>query len=170
MGRFVTDTFTGQGGLMSFEQWNDLFVRTDVSETSPDSRVGGLASPDIIPVGTKLQSPTDFATAASYGKYYQNAPNYIYVRAKNSSAEPATGTVKLVMCNPAVVLWPGGDNWTPLLTATGSDHCDLTDVPSQGIGVTGDGGPETAPFVIVPKESGHRCLVTWLSTTKHPYP
>jgi hypothetical protein len=158
------------------DAWNDLFVRTDVRETSPDVRYGGLASPDIIPVGTKLPDPSTFKTADSYKLYYQESfyqdqPNYIFVRAKNSSTnEPATGTVRLVMCNPAVVLWPGGDNWTVLNTATGSDHCDLTDVAGGAIGVTGDGGPETAPFVIVPKESGHRCLVTWLSTLKHKVP
>lgn len=161
---------------MTLELWNDLFVRTSVNETSPDSRRGGLASPDIIPVGTKLPDPSEFATPASYGKYYQesfyqNKPNYVFVRAKNSSTnETASGTVKLVMCNPAVVLWPGGDNWTPVYTATGSDSCELTDVEPGAIGVTGDGGPNTAPFVITPKESGHRCLVTWLSTLKHPYP
>lgn len=159
---------------MDTAAWNDLFVRTDVREKGPDVRRGGFSSPDIIPVGTKLVNPGEFATAASYDRYYQqafykNAPNYVFVRAKNSStSEPASGTARMVMCDPAVVLWPGGEGWTPIKTASGSDHSDLLDVGPGEIGVTGDGGEGSSPFVVVPTESGHRCLVTWVSTQKHP--
>ncbi len=148
--------------------WNDLFVRTDVSETIPESRVGGFGSPDIIPIGTDLKPPSDFATADSYARYYQQPfyqgkPNYIYVRAKNSSTgENATGRVRLGMSNPAVVLWPGPGKWTILKTTTGNDYADLNNIGGGAIGVIDD------PFDLIPTESGHRCLVTWISTKKHP--
>src|SRR5258707_69382 len=102
--------------------WQDLFVRTDVSETSPDSRRGGFGSPDIIPVGTTPANPSDFTTAQSYATYYnqpvlEGKPNYIYVRAKNAAATgPNKGQAFLVMSNPAIVLWQGGDDWTRIKT------------------------------------------------------
>lgn len=154
--------------------WNDLFVRTDLSETSPLNRVGGLSSPDIIPWGTQPTVPSNFTTDSSYKTYVSTTgflsgkPNYIYVRARNSSATTnAVGEASLVLTNPALVLWPGGDDWTFLKTNSGSSASRLliggnASIPPNGIAVTED------PFVYVPPDSGHRCLVTWLSTKAHP--
>jgi len=157
------------------EPWNDLYVRTDLSETSPDSnRQGGLGSPDIIPAGTKPVASSDYVTDASYNtaysnSLYQNTINYIYVRAKNSSTTlTKSGKANLVLTNPAVVLWPGGDGWTRLM-AGGSYASPLlqagsSDIEPGAIGVT------DTPFEYVPDYSGHRCLVTWLDTADHPNP
>ncbi|MGR3938294.1 hypothetical protein [Streptomyces sp. BRA346] len=155
---------------MAATDWNDLYVRTSLDETGPAQRAGALGSPDIIPVGTSPKPWQDYATEDSYKRYYQEAflehkPNYVYVRARNSSKmESATGRARLVMCDPAVVLWPGGSDWTPINTSTGSDHCVLEEIEPGTIGVTQD------PFEVVPETSGHRCLVTWLSTAKHSCP
>ena len=85
---------------------------SNVTETSPDQgRKGSFGSPDVIPVGTTPVSPEQFTTDVSYGQYYnnsfyQNTPNYIYVRAKNSSMSlPKSGKANLVLTNPAIVLW-----------------------------------------------------------------
>src|SRR2546423_778431 len=143
------------------ELWNDLFVRTDVTETSPDQgRKGSFGSPDVIPVGTTPVSAEQFTTDVSYGQYYnnsfyQNTPNYIYVRAKNSSMSlPKSGKANLVLTNPAIVLWPGGDGWTRVTTSSGSNSSDLksggsTNVPARKIGVTTD------PFMYVPEDFRH---------------
>lgn len=149
--------------------WNDLFVRTAQGETSPTGRVGGVSSPDIIPWGVQPVNPATFTTEASYKDYVSNKPflsgqtNYIYVRAKNSSATTdAVGKAYLCLTNPAVVLWPGGDKWTFIKTSRGMDASPLGPVGPGGIAVTDD------PFAYVPLDSGHRCLVTWLSTKSHP--
>lgn len=151
--------------------WNDLFVRTDLSERTPDNRVGGLSSPDIIPVGITPKDPSQYTTESSYETFASNEPfqsgqaNYIYVRAKNSAAStPAVGQAYLVLTNPAVVLWPGGDGWTQIQTNNHKDASPLQPSPTDGgaISVTTD------PFVYVPPDTGHRCLVTWLSTKSHP--
>jgi hypothetical protein len=161
-------------GTRDTTDWNDLFVRTDLSETSPSSRVGGLSSPDIIPWGTQPVNPSTFTTDASYKNYVSTTgflsgqPNYIYLRARNSSSTTdAVGEASLVLTNPAMVLWPGGDGWTTLLTDKGKKASPLksgsgTAVAPNAIAVTED------PFVYVPSDSGHRCLVTWLSTKAHP--
>lgn len=154
--------------------WNDLFVRTDLSESSPINRVGALSSPDIIPWGTQPVTPSTFITENSYKTYVSTTgfvsgqPNYIYVRARNSSSTTtAVGEASLVLTNPAVVLWPGGDGWTFIKTNQGRSASTLliggnSAIPPNGIAVTED------PFVYVPSDSGHRCLVTWLSTKSHP--
>jgi hypothetical protein len=150
------------------EAWNDLFVRTDARETGPELRYGGFGSPDIIPEGIQPKPPADYITEASYQRYYNNAvyehqPNTIYVRAKNSSATSGKrGEAFLVMSNPAVVLWPGGEGWTRIKNGAGSYGSSLGEVKPGQIGITEE------PFVFVPDESGHRCLVTWLSTPDHP--
>ncbi|MDQ3205442.1 MAG: hypothetical protein M3Q40_02800 [Pseudomonadota bacterium] len=153
--------------------WNDLFVRTSLSETSPEGRVGGLSSPDIIPYGIIPVDPSTFTSDDSYKNFVstvpfqQGQPNYIYVRAKNSSPTTAAkGQAFLVLTNPAVVLWPGGDGWTQILTNNGLAYSSLDPSPtgSGAIAVTTD------PFVYKPLDSGHRCLVTWLSTQAHPVP
>jgi hypothetical protein len=150
------------------EEWNDLFLRTDLSETSPAKRVGGLGSPDIIPAGTSPSDPYIYTTPESYARYYnqplmQNVPNYIYVRAKNSSSSsPKFGEVGLTMSNPSIVLWPGGDGWTVIKTAEGRDRSPITSTAPGKVGVTTD------PFVFVPSEFGHRCLASWVSTPDHP--
>ena len=157
----------------SVTDWNDLFVRTDVSETSPVVRVGGLGSPDIIPAGTSPTNPDQYLTEASYRTYYNlplqgGQPNYIYVRARNSSSTaPKKGQAFLVMSNPAIVLWPGGDQWTRIKSGKGNYYSPLEPSPTSpnGICVT-----KSDPFTFVPAESGHRCLVTWLSTQDHPHP
>jgi hypothetical protein len=153
--------------------WNDLFVRTDVSETSPMNRRGGLGSPDIIPVGTSPKNPDQYLTEDSYRTYYNlplqaGDPNYIFVRARNSSpTSPKKGQAFLVMSNPAIVLWPGGDQWTRIKTGKGNYYSQLEPDPvaANGICIT-----KSDPFTFVPNESGHRCLVTWLSTQDHPHP
>lgn len=153
---------------MSNEDWNDLYVRNSVNETGPATgRRGSFGSPDIIPVGTRPRVPADFTTEASYGTYYsqnlyENTPNYLFVRARNSSpTETVSGRARLVMCNPALVLWPGGSDWTQITTSSGNDYSEISDVAPGRIGVAKD------PFVCVPDASGHRCLVTWLSTDRH---
>lgn len=161
-------------GIRDNTDWNDLFVRTALSESSPVGRVGGLSSPDIIPWGTQPVTPSTFTTEDSYKKYVSTTgflsgqPNYIYVRARNSSSTTdAVGEAYLVLTNPALVLWPGGDGWTSILTDKGKTSSPLktggkTAIAPNGIAVTED------PFVYVPPDSGHRCLVTWLSTKAHP--
>jgi hypothetical protein len=158
--------------------WQDLFVRTDVSETSPDDRKGGLGSPDVIPVGiVPSTNPIDFTKSTSYGTYYNlpiqaGQPNYIYVRAKNASKSgDNSGQAFLVMSDPAVVLWPGGDKWTRIKTNNGNYYSQLKTSISGGDAI----GPEAIgvtidPFTLVPDSSGHRCLVTWLSTKQHKQP
>lgn len=157
------------------EKWNDLFVRTDLSETSPEDRKGGLGSPDVIPAGKAPVDPAQYTTDTSYGQYYnnslyQNVPNYIYVRAKNASQTlPKSGKANLVLTNPAIILWPGGDGWTRITNGQGSYESQLklagsSDIGPNKIGVTVDS------FVYIPPDSGHRCLVTWLDTTDHPHP
>lgn len=149
--------------------WNDLFVRTSLNETSPTGRVGGFSSPDIIPWGTQPTNPSRFATDESYRQYESSVgflsgqTNYIYVRAKNSSATTeAVGLAYLALTDPAVVLWPGGNKWTFIKTSGGFDGSALGPIGPGAIAVTDD------PFAYVPKDSGHRCLVTWLSTKSHP--
>lgn len=151
--------------------WNDLFVRTSLEETTPDNRAGGLSSPDVIPVGivptdpAKFTSEESYRTFASNEPFQQGQPNYIYVRAKNSAANtPAVGEAYLAMANPAVVIWPGGDGWTRIKTNNQKDASPLQPSPTGGgaIAITTDA------FVCVPTETGHRCLVTWLSTKSHP--
>lgn len=157
------------------EKWNDLFVRTDLSETSPEGRKGGLGSPDIIPAGTKPVSPGQYTTDTSYGQYYnnslyQNLPNYIYVRAKNSSQTLSkSGKARLVLTDPAIILWPGGDGWTRIKNSKGSYESPLTSAGSPDIGPNKIGVTED-PFLYTPSDFGHRCLVTWLDTTDHPDP
>ena len=153
---------------MSSEAWNDLYLRTDLGETSPDSRVGGLGSPDIISCGPKVANPSDFITESSYKMCYnaqlqQNLYNYFYVRAKNSSTTLMKhGQAHLVLTNPAIILWPGGENWTVIKTSKGNDYSEISDIQPGQIGVTTD------PFSYVPPDSGHRCVVSWLSTPDHP--
>jgi hypothetical protein len=152
-------------------QWNDLFVRTSPSETGPTGRVGGLSSPDIIPWGITPTDPYRFTTQDSYRNYMssqglrQRMPNYIYVRARNSAPNtPAVGSAYLALTDPALVLWPGGEGWTSIKTNNGNAYSSLQPSPVAGnaIAVTTD------PFVYIPEESGHRCIVTWLSTQSHP--
>lgn len=156
-------------GTTQATDWNDLFVRTSQGETSPTGRVGGLSSPDIIPWGTQPVNPAQFTTEGSYSSYVSSQGfvsgqnNYIYVRARNSSpSTDAVGEAALVLTDPAVVLWPGGDKWTRILTSEGKDTSRLGPVGPNGIAVTDD------PFLYVPQDSGHRCLVTWINTKSHP--
>src|SRR6516164_3621091 len=114
------------------EEWNDLFVRTDLSETSPEVRKGGFGSPDIIPAGTEIKiPPSTYTTDTSYGLYYNNSfvqksTNYIFVRAKNSSQTLSkSGNAQLVLTNPAIILWPGGDGWTRIRTSKGRNESPL---------------------------------------------
>ncbi|MGH8051654.1 MAG: hypothetical protein ACREPB_13430 [Arenimonas sp.] len=153
--------------------WNDLFVRTDISERSPVGRVGGLSSPDIIPAGITPTNPSKYTTPESYTGFASNEPfqqgqiNYVYVRAKNSAASTdAVGVASLVLTNPAVVIWPGGDGWTQIQTNNKKNTSALQPSPTAGgaIAVTTD------PFVYMPTDTGHRCIVTWLSTKSHPVP
>lgn len=153
--------------------WNDLFVRTSLSETGPTGRVGGLSSPDIIPYGIAPTNPASFTSEDSYKNYVssqgfqQGQPNYIYVRAKNSSPNtPASGYAFLALTDPAVVLWPGGDKWTRIQTNDHKEYSTLQPSPTAGNAVA----VTTDPFVYAPPDSGHRCLVTWLSTQSHPVP
>jgi hypothetical protein len=154
------------------EPWNDLYVRTDLNETSPTGRVGGLSSPDVIPVGPNPQGSSQYLTQESYGKrytqpFYQGVPNYIFVRAKNSSASKTkSGKANLVLTNPAVVLWPGTEGWTRL-KADGNYESPILRNGSSDIG-PGEVGITETPFVYIPSENGHRCLVTWLDTLDHP--
>jgi len=157
------------------EKWNDLFVRTDVLETSPENRKGNLGSPDIIPAGKVPVDPAQYTTEASYRQYYnnslyQNVPNYIYVRAKNASQTlPKSGKANLVLTNPAIIVWPGGDGWTRIKNGQGSYESQLKSAGSSEIGPNKIGVTDDA-FVYVPDQFGHRCLVTWLDTTDHPHP
>jgi len=152
--------------------WNDLFVRSDVSETAPIGRRGGLGSPDIICAGTEPVDPTTFTTHESYASYYNapivsDKPNYLYVRARNSSpTDTRTGEVFLAMTEAALVLWPDVANWTRAANSAGDYANPLSPNPVDPgqIGVTND------PFVFIPTESQRWCLVTWLSTPQHPEP
>jgi hypothetical protein len=153
--------------------WNDLYVRTDLRETGPDVRYGTFGSPDIIPAGIWPVDPGQYITDDNYRTYASNLSfesgksNYIYVRAKNSApTTPAKGQAFLVLTNPAVVLWPGGDGWTQIKTQNQKYASDLLPSPVNpgALAVTQD------PFVYTPTDSGHRCLVTWLSTQSHPQP
>jgi hypothetical protein len=151
--------------------WNDLFVRTSLGERSPDGRVG-LSSPDIVRAGVSPMDPFELTREDNYQTYPRSKPfpqrafpNYLYVRAKNSAANtPAEGRAYLVVTNPALVLWPGSEGWTQVRTINQAEAGTLQPRPINGgsIAVTTD------PFVYVPADTGHRCLVTWLSTRSHP--
>jgi hypothetical protein len=80
-----------------------------------------------------------------------------------------SGSANLVLTNPAIVIWPGGDGWTRIQTASGSNSSELQAAGSASI-KPGKIGATTDPFVYVPNESGHRCVVTWLDTVDHPEP
>lgn len=154
---------------MPTEDWNDLFLRTDTRETGTSPRFGGVGSPDIIPAGTSPVDPSQYTTGESYKAYYntnfiQNQANYVYVRAKNSSTSPTPkkGEVHVGLTDPAIVLWPGGDKWTYLKNSSGKEASLIEGVAGGKIGVT------TNAFQYVPTATGHRCLVSWISTPDHP--
>lgn len=152
--------------------WNDLFVRRDLSDTEPGLPPSGFGSPDIVCAGTTLVDPSTLSTPASYAAYYNvplqaGVPNYLYVRAMNASPDSSsTGIASLAMADPDLLLWPGDSSWTRLKTVLGSDTGMLspTQVSAGSVGVTSD------PFVIIPVTSGNYSFVTWLSTEDHPMP
>lgn len=148
--------------------WNDLFLRSDLRETGPEVRYGGLPSPDIISCGQTPVNPDQFATEESYQQCYdaplrQNLYNYFYIRAKNSSqSSMKNGMAYLVLSNPAIIPWPGNYGWTEIKTCTGQSGSKIMDVAPGQIGVTRE------PFLYIPRDSGPRSVISWLSTPEHP--
>ena len=149
-------------------EWTDLYLRTSLSETGPNNRIGSFGSPDIIPYGTTPVDASIFTTPQSYGRYEggnltENSTNFLYVRAKNASkTETLSGKSYLALSNPAIILWPGPGKWDLMNNSKGQNFSEISNVKPGEIGATTD------PFQYVPKESGHRCLVSWISTVQHP--
>jgi hypothetical protein len=159
-------------------QWNDLFIRANLS--SPPGQVpvtGDLSNcPDIIPVRNPVQDPqATYSTDASYSQNYSNqvaqgAPTYIYVRAKNLGAAAEGGTVNLYAVGNSLINWPS--QWLPNpLSTDGNPPSTTVTLPSTAVGnvvVT----PQ--PFYWVPGSpppgSDHYCLFALLDTPNKPNP
>lgn len=161
-------------------QYNGILIRQNLQDTGSVPRTGGwTACPDLIPYGTEpVQKPTDFFS----GNYNQDvgnalvakAENYIYVRGKNLTDSPLTGTARVFYAPQSLFLYPSQWLQNTMTTMNGSETSDIVTVPTDGIGVTPVApngiGVTVDPFTWVPSDiNEHHCLITIVSTPDHPY-
>ncbi len=151
-------------------QYNGILVRYNLTDTGSMPRTGGwTACPDLIPYGTEpVQKPTQFFKD-NYGQnvgkaLIAKAQNYVYVRGKNLTGAPLTGTARVFYAPQSLFLYPSQWLENKIQTTNGSETSDITNLAPNDIGVTID------PFTWVPSDiSEHHCLITIVSTPDHPF-
>jgi hypothetical protein len=154
--------------------WNDLLLRLNLSDdgTYPNRPGVPCASPDIIPYGV---APIDgwqtfFAGnyAADVGKNPSvNQDNFVYARAKNLSANSATGDFYGYWSPASILMWPKQWSGNVMQTNQGDKFVTFPLTPPDGIAVCSE------PLKWNPRPIGpndHYCLVGRVSTESHPNP
>lgn len=153
-------------------EYNGILVRQNLTDQGIIPRTGGwTASPDVIAAGvTPIANPEEvFATESSYKTdptepMVEKAANYIYLRGKNLSTTPVTGTARVFYAPHSLFLYP--QQWinNPLKTSQGAESSKIENLDAQAIGVTSD------PFSFIPTDtSEHHCLMGFISSPEYPF-
>jgi hypothetical protein len=157
--------------------YNDLYVRDalDDNGTIPYNGATAYLSPDIIPA--QAQVLTAAQLAASYGTNPTDTNintqqiNNIYLRAKNLSANSASGTISLYYTKSSLMLIPSQWVNNKIPTATGATVQNLVDVngntsiASNAVAV----GSSAFTFNAPPVPQGfHYCMIAQVVTAAHP--
>ncbi|MFE8595557.1 hypothetical protein [Archangium violaceum] len=151
-------------------QYDDLFFRTNLNDHG-EVPAPPLAyeSPDIIPSGIyPISKPQDYF-ASNYDKdvgqnLVTGGPNYIYLRTKNLAQGAEGGTVSLYYTPASLVLYP--DRWQKNQLKTSDQQTEVYIKASK----TNDIAVTDNPFVWEPSaiSNDHYCLISRVSTSKHP--
>lgn len=151
-------------------QYKGILVRQNLQDTGSVPRTGGwTACPDLIPYGTEpVQQPTDFFRSnynQDVGKVLvANAENYVYVRGKNLTDSPLTGTARLFYAPQNLFLYPSVWLQNTMTTMNGSETSEISNVMPNSTGVTVD------PFTWIPSDiNDHHAFISIVSTPEHPY-
>jgi hypothetical protein len=153
-------------------QYNDLYMRCNLSDTGSVPRSGVLSSsPDIIPYGTTpVTDPGTFFTnnhSQDVGQSLTaNQQNYIYTRAYNYATGPQTGSIYLYYSPASLLLYPSLWSENGLTTSQGVDHVTVSAASANQIVVSND------PFTWVPQliSNDHYCMISRVSTNLNPSP
>jgi len=154
--------------------WDDLLLRLNLSDNGvyPNRPGPPSESPDIIPYGVE---PIDNWQSFFAGNYASdvgknavvNQDNFIYARAKNLSANSATGEFYGYWCPASALMWPKQWSGNAMKTNQGAGYVTFPATPPGGVVVC----PE--PLKWNPRPIGpndHYCLVGRVSTESHPNP
>ena len=154
--------------------WDDLLLRLNLSDNGvyPNRPGPPSESPDIIPYGVE---PIDNWQSFFAGNYASdvgknavvNQDNFIYARAKNLSANSATGEFYGYWCPASALMWPKQWSGNAMKTNQGAGYVAFPATPPGGVVVC----PE--PLKWNPRPIGpndHYCLVGRVSTESHPNP
>lgn len=154
-----------------YPMYNDVFMRDNLSDIGKAGPQGGAwtHSPDIVPSGTDLiQDPVGYLTEnwlKDVGKetvYKQQ--NYFYMRAKNLYNGAREATFEMFYCPQSLFLYP--ELWVnnQLVTSDGKKQVISGTENYAGIIVPDE------PFVYIPEDDTHHCLIGRVSTVDHPNP
>lgn len=152
------------------DTWDGIVVRCNLNETGAVPRSASSNSPDLIISGTTpFPDPSILTDPNNYGNAYSNSlyiglPNYLYVRGKNYTANPLTGSWNLFWATPNILLYPYLWEQNMLATSSGNQN------PPFAIDSNKIGASEDCFTWVPPNVSDHYCLIGIANTPGHGNP
>jgi hypothetical protein len=154
--------------------WNDQLLRLNLADngTYPNRPGSPCESPDIIPYGVAPIPDWQTFFAGNYASDVGENPfvdqdNFIYGRAKNLSANSATGDFHAYWSPASALMWPKQWSGNIMQTNQGANYTTFPLTPPNEIAVCGE------PLKWNPRPIGpndHYCLVGRVVTESHPNP
>jgi hypothetical protein len=144
--------------------WNGIVVRCNTNESGNVPRSTSTNSPDIILAGKiPFENPSFLTDPRNYNNYYANSlyvglPNYLYVRGKNFTAAPLSGTWNLFYATPNILLYPYLWETNKLVTSSGEPNPAFTINP-------GEIGASTDAFTWVPADTSDQYSMIAVANT-----
>ena len=152
--------------------WNDQLLRLNLSDngTYPNRPGSPCESPDIIPYGVAPIPDWQTFFAGNYASDVGKNPfvdqdNFIYGRAKNLSANSATGDFHAYWSPASALMWPKQWSGNIMQTNQGANYTTFPLTPPNEIAVCGE------PLKWNPRPIGpndHYCLVGRVVTSRIP--
>ncbi|WP_306750637.1 hypothetical protein [Saccharothrix yanglingensis] len=153
-------------------EYADIYVRDSLRDTGVvPSTDNPWASPDIIPNQGDTLTPDQAASTYTddIGKRIVNGGlNYFYVRAKNLSPTPESGTVSLHYSKASLLMTPSQWLDQPISTASGLTSVPFLDRSAQRLLAPGDIGLAQPAFMLtsLPATNDHYCFVAVVTTPR----
>ncbi len=153
------------------EQWDDLHLRSNFSDTGQYPTGGTLSSsPDIIPYGVEpVSNPEETFVNTNWDKdmgktLTANTPNYLYVRGKNLGTATTDGIVNLYYAPASLILYPIEWRNNQLQTSGGQKDILIQDIAAGGKFVT----PDAFQWIPDAISGDHYCLIGVAGTERNP--
>ncbi len=143
--------------------YDDLYLRQQLNEAILP-RLGGSASPDIVPWGTAADpDPKQLGVAPQWDQdlgrgLVPGSANRIYLRSRNAGKSDRGARLYLGAAAPSLPCWP--DQLSPVLTGDGKPYAQVK-VAGNAVGIPLQG------YAYTPGSPGDT-LAAWAYTAQHP--